>query len=76
MYLFAAAQQTNTTKLPVYFQRFQTKVCTLTVNETKITTENAFSRDDFGTDGSQESRNDKTTLFWIFLQICDSCFNP
>ena len=41
MYQFAAMQQTNTAKLPAFFQRFQTEMHVLKVNETKITPENA-----------------------------------
>ena len=33
-----------TAKLLTFFQKFQTAVCTLRVNETKITTENAVNR--------------------------------
>ena len=39
-------------------------------NETMITSENAFNGDHFGSEG-----NHGKTLFWVFLQICDACFN-
>ena len=62
----------------MFFQRFQTKVHALRINETKITIENALNQDHFRTKGNHESSNDKktTTLFWVFLQFCDPCFNP
>ena len=44
---FAAVQGTSTAKLLPFFQRFQTKVHGVWVNETKISTENAFNRDHF-----------------------------
>ena len=48
----------------------------LKVNETKITTENAFNRDNFGIEDNDELNNDKKTLLWVFLQIRDACFIP
>ena len=44
----------------------------LRVNETKITSKNAFNENHSGT----ESNNDRKTLFQVLLQICDRCFNP
>ena len=70
------AQQTSTAILPTLFQRFRTKVLTLRVNETKITSENAFNGDHFKTEGNQESGHNKNTLFWVYFQIFDPCFNP
>ena len=49
---------------------------TLRVNETKITSENAFSGDHFKTEGNQESGHNENTLFWVYFQIFDPCFNP
>ena len=43
MYQFAAAQQTSIAKLPTFFERYQTEMCPLSVNETKITYKNAFN---------------------------------
>ena len=60
-----------TGKLPTVFQRFQTKVREW-VNETG----DQFNGDNVGTECNHESSNDEKTLFLIFLQICDSCFNP
>ena len=48
MFSVTVAQQTGTAKLLTLFQRFQTKVHTLRVNETKITGENAFIGDHLG----------------------------
>ena len=75
MLYFAAAQPTNIAKLTVFFQRFQTKEHIQRVNKTKSTGENAFNGDHFWTEGNHESSNNEKTLFWVFLQICDSCFN-
>ena len=66
------AQQTSTAILPTLFQR----LLTLRVNETKITSENAFNGDHFKTEGNQESGHNKNTLFWVYFQIFDPCFNP
>ena len=70
------AQQTSTAILPTLFQRFRTKVHTVRVNETKITSENAFNEDHFRTEGNQESGYNENTLFWVYFQIFDPCFNP
>ena len=59
-----------------FSQRFQTEERILRVNKTKITDENAFNRNNFGTEGNHKSSNDEKILFWVFLEICDSCFNP
>ena len=40
---FAAAQQTSTSKLLAFFQRFQARECARRVSEAKITTENVFN---------------------------------
>ena len=53
------AQQTSAAKLPVLFQRFQTEVRVLRVNEINITTENAFNYDHFGIESNHESNNNK-----------------
>ena len=67
MYEFDAAQQTSTAKLPPFFQRFQTEVHPLKVNETKITSENAFNGYHFGTEGNHESSNNEKAFFLVFL---------
>ena len=69
------AQQTSTAILPTLFQRFRTKVLTLRVNETKITSENAFNGDHFKTEGNHESGKDENHVL-VFFQICYLCFNP
>ena len=76
MFSVTVAQQTGTAKLLTLFQRFQTKVHTLRVNETKITGENAFIGDHFRTEGNHESNYNENTLFWVYFQIFDPSFNP
>ena len=46
------------------------------LNKSKITSENTFNGDHFEIEGNHESSKDEKTLFWVFLQICDPCFNP
>ena len=46
------------------------------MNKSEITGENTFKRDHFEIQGNRESSKDKETLFLVFLQICDQCFNP
>ena len=69
-------QQTSPVKLPAFFFRFQTKERVLRVNKTKITGENTFNGDYFDIESNHESSEDEITLFWVFLQSCDPCFNP
>ena len=76
MYQFAAEQQTSTAKLLALFERFQTEERVLRVNKTKSSDENAFNGSNLGTEGNHESSNDEKVLFWVFLQICNLCFNP
>ena len=64
-----------TAKLPAFFQRIQTEERVLRVNKNKSTGENALNGDHLGTEGNHESSNNKRNLFWVFLQICDPCFN-
>ena len=45
MYLFAAAQQTSTMKLPTFYLRLQTEERFLSINRGEITGENAFHVD-------------------------------
>ena len=59
-------QQIRTTKLPAFFQRFQTEECALRVHETKITAENAFH---FGTEGNNESDNDEKPCLRYFSRF-------
>ena len=48
----------------------------LKVNETKITTENTFSRDQLGIeDQTDEANKDEKTLLCVFSQILDPYFN-
>ena len=65
-----------TSKLRIFFQRFQTEVRALKVHETKITTEGAFNRDHFGIPDNPQSNNNERVLFWVFLQIFDPYINP
>ena len=76
MFSVTVAQQTGTAKLLTLFQRFQTKVHTLRVNETKITSDNAFNGDHFRTEGNLEYSYNENTLFWLYFQIFDLYFNP
>ena len=73
---FAAAQKTSTLKLSAFFLRFQTEERVLKVNKSNITGVNTFNGDHFGIEGKHGSSKDQKTLFWVFLQICDQCFNP
>ena len=69
-------QQTSIVKLPAFFQKVQTKVHALKVNETKITTENTFNRDQLGIeDETDEANKDEKTLLCVFSQILDPYFN-
>ena len=71
MYQFAAVQQTSTAKLHAFFQRFKTEVGALKVNETKITTENAFNRGHFGTEDNNESKTmNQITTKNCFCYFC------
>ena len=45
-------------------------------DKSKITGKNTFNGDHFEIEGNHESSKDEKTLFWVFLQICDQCFNP
>ena len=76
IYYFAATQQTRTLKLPAYLLIFQTKEHVLRINKSKITAKNSFDGDHFESEGNHESSKDEKSLFWVFLQICDQCFNP
>ena len=69
-------QQTSTAKLLAFFLRFQFKEQVLRVNKSKITGENTFNGDHFGVEGNHGSSKGEKILFWVFLQICDQCFNP
>ena len=59
-----------------FFFIFQTEEWVLRVNKSEITGENTFNGDHFEIEGNHESIKDEKTLFWVFLQICDQCFNP
>ena len=57
------------------FSRFQIKERVLKVNKSEITGKNTFNGDHFDIEGNHESSKDEESLFWVFLQICDLCFN-
>ena len=64
------------TKLPIFFQRFWTKVGARRVKKAKIGTENGFTWDQFKTYGSRESSNDKkNAVLGISVNLHRSC-NP
>ena len=44
-------------------------------NKSKITGENTFNGDHFEIEDNHELSKDEKSLFWVFLQICDPCFN-
>lgn len=54
-----SSQQINTAKLPVCFQRFQTKELALYVSEAKITNKNAFNGDHFRSESHHEYFNNE-----------------
>ena len=76
MYYVAAAQQTNTVKLPAFFLRFQTEERILMVKKGEITGENTFNGDHFEIETNHGSSKYEKTLLWVFLQNCDQCINP
>ena len=63
MYLFAAAKQTSTVKLPAFYLRVQTKEHVLRVNKSAVTDENAFHGDLFEIEDNHESSRDEKTWF-------------
>ena len=63
MYQFIAAQQTSTAKLAAFFQKFKKARQALRVNETKVTSRNAFIDNLFGLESRRKSKNDKKTFF-------------
>ena len=48
----------------------------LRVNETKVTSRNAFIDNIFALESEKESRNDERTLFGDYLRIFDLAVNP
>ena len=76
MNYFAVVQQTSTVKLPAIFWKFQTEERVLRVSKSKVTGENTFTGDEFKIEGNHESSEARKALFWVFLQICNPCFNP
>ena len=56
--LFCSTNETRTTKLETFLERFVTKVCALRA-ETKITASNAFNQDHFEIEGNHETDNYK-----------------
>ena len=75
MYYLAVTQQTITLKFYPFFI-FLTEQRNPRVNKSQIIDENTFNRDHFEIEGTHGSSKDKKALFWVFLQICDQCFNP
>ena len=73
MYQFVAAQQTSTTKLPAFFQKFKKTMRALSVNETKFTSRNTFIDNLFPLEGEKESRNDKKLPAFFFLNLKKQC---
>ena len=63
MYYFAVAQETSTAKLAAIFQKFQKTVRSPRVNETKVTSRNAFIDNLFALENNKKSKKDKRTLF-------------
>ena len=59
-----------------FFFKFQTEELILRVNKSEITGENTFNADHFKIEANHDSINDQETLFLVFSQICDQCFNP
>ena len=45
------------------------------VKKSKITNGNTFNGNDIDIDGKHGSSRNETTLFQVFLQIYDHCFN-
>ena len=58
-----AAQQTSTAKLAAFFQKFKKTVRAQRVNETKVTSRNAFIDNFFALESEKESKDDERTLF-------------
>ena len=52
------------------------KVRVLKLSESKINVEKAFNGDHFEIEGNHGSSKDKKSLFWVFFEIYDQCFNP
>ena len=63
-------------KITSFFFRFESKERILRVNNSEITGENTFKGDHFEIEGNHESSKHEETLFLVFLQVCDKCFNP
>ena len=63
-------------KLPAFFCRFQTEESVLRVNKSRTTGKNTLNGNHFEIESNHELSKDGKTLFWVFLQICDSYFNP
>lgn len=55
--------QTSSAKLPAFCSRFQTEVRTLSVNETKITSQDTSTGKYFETEGYQESTSNEKLCF-------------
>ena len=61
--------------LSAFFLRFQTAERVPSVNKSEINGENTFNGDYFQIEANHESTDDEESLFCVFLQICDQCFN-
>ena len=75
MYWYATAQQTSTVKLSTFFSRFESEERVLRANKSKITCKKTFDGDDLGTEGNHGLSKHKKSLFGVFSQIYDYCFN-
>ena len=72
---FAAAKQISTAELPPFSLTFEIDEGVLRVNKSKITSENTVNGNPIGNEGNRESSKVKNTLFWVFSQFRDHCFN-
>ena len=76
MYQFASVQQTDTGKLSTFLLRFQTEECILRVNESKITCETAYNKDDFDIEGYHGQGKDKKALYFCRFVIIALTVRP
>ena len=65
----------QTARFPAYFERFQTEVHALRLNETKITNENAFNQGHLGFKGNFEWDNDQKPVLGIFADLWPMLYN-
>ena len=69
--LVSCSQLTSTTKLPVFFLKFEKTAHGLRVNETKPDTENACSWNYLGFRVNNKSKCDEMAMFQVALQNLD-----